>query len=628
MVENKNYKIVFIVSLAILSFIYFLDRYITKTEKVLYERLESSVIKDMSSTAKNIDDLLKNETQMRKNKSLFAYMKDEVKKREEFEEKLSLFIASKIKYLYLIYKDDNQRFRFLLDGSTEDKARFNQKLDIGNDAYYAIYNSKKEFAIKQYTLEKLSITFLYPIIEKDEVEAILVFDFSSAFEHELKGIVSPLKTMFLLIYIIVSIFLFVTIIQTLLYYQARKRSYIDALTGACNRQYLRYFLDINDIDKYKVMMIDFDFFKKVNDNYGHSVGDGVLVFGTQLIQSCLENNDYLFRYGGEEFLVLVNKNKDIETIAQQIRATIDKTHYIDKKINIKITVSIGVNPIPGHARNASQAISIADSMLYKAKSQGRNCVVTYSEMMQVNVEEKQSDSRNIHYIVEALDEDRVFCHFHKIIDSKNEIYKYEALVRYITKEGEIIYPNHFLDDITHTKVYTDLTKRVIDICINEIKTKRVCISLNLNVNDLLDAQLMDYIVYKIDAIKDLEKTLTIEILEHEEIQNIEELAKVIKKLHAYGIRFAIDDFGSGYANFDYLIDLELDYIKIDGSLVQKIVTSQKSKNIVKCIIDLAHDMGIKTIVEFVSSKEIQEGVISLGTDYMQGFYISKPQAKI
>ncbi len=628
MVGERNWKIVFGIFIVILGLTYALDNYISKTEIVLYERLESSIIKEISEVARNIDLKIKEDTLERNNSTLYEYFQNKPNIRKIFENQFSLFINSKIKYLYLVYKDDQQKFRFLLDGSVHDKARYNQKIDVKSDEYYSVYENKKAFVIKQKSLEKLSLTYLYPIKIKDKVEALLVFDFSNAFENELKNILAPLKNMFILIYASVGLFLIVTTIQALLYYHARKRSYIDVLTGVFNRQYLRYFLDENDLANYKIMMIDFDHFKKINDNYGHVIGDTVLVFGTKLIQSCIKSNDQLFRYGGEEFLVLVHKDNELTKVAELIRLTIEKAQFVQDNVSINITVSIGVNPLPSYTRNTAQAINIADSMLYKAKTQGRNKVVFYNDKMITNIDEKHSDAHNIHHVVEALDANRVICHFHKIINLKQEVYKYEALVRYITGEGKIVFPNHFLSDIAHTKVYTDLTKRVIDICIVEMQSKNIDISLNWNVNDLLNTVLVEYLVQKINKLTSKDASLTIEILENEEIKNMDELQLVIEKLQKYGIRFAIDDFGSGYANFNYLVGLNLDYIKIDGSLVEKSVVCDKSKNIVKSIIDLAHIMGIKTIVEFVSLEEVYDVMVTLETDYMQGFFISKPESEI
>ena len=474
----------------------------------------------------------------------------------------------------------------------------------------------------------MSITYLYPIIKNNEVEAILVFDFSSAFEYELRKIIAPLKTMFMLIYVLIGVFLIVTAIQTLFYYQARKRSYIDELTGCYNRQYLRYFLDTHDIANYQILMIDFDYFKKINDNYGHDVGDDVLIFCTKIIKYFLAKEDKIFRYGGEEFIVLIHNSSKAEDTAQEIRTQIEKQYYVRESVHINMTVSIGVNPIPAHARNTSQAINIADSMLYKAKVQGRNRVVVYDSDMKINIEEIHSSSHNIHNVVEALNDDRVICYFHKIIDKSGVVHKYEALVRYIAKDGIVVYPNHFLSDITHTKVYTDLTKRVIDICVKTIETEKVAVSMNLNVNDLCNYVLLEYLIEKVQNMKYKDAALTVEILESEKIENMSELGVSIQKLHSCGVKVAIDDFGSGYANFNYLVELNVDYIKIDGYLVENAVKSEKSREIVKSIIDLAHQMQMKTIAEFVSSKEIQEMMESLGTDYLQGFYISKPSADI
>lgn len=630
MVGNQNWKLLIGISFIVLALIYILDRYISQTEELIFESMQSSVVNDMLDVAKNVDEAIKRHMQHshKDEEKLFEYFKSSSEVRSDFEHRLNLLVTPKMKYLYLIYKDKNEKFRYILDGSSEDKAIFNEKFDTEGSEYLEIYDTQEAIAITQSTLDTLAITYLYPILHDDEVEAILVFDFSSAFESELREIIAPLKTMFMLIYILIGIFLAVTIVQTIFYYQARKRSYIDALTACYNRQYLRYFLDENVLEDYTIMMIDFDYFKKINDNYGHEVGDRVLVYGTELIRENLTNEDKCFRYGGEEFLVLVHKSSNVINVAQEIKTHIENKHFVTDKIDINITVSIGVNPIPTHARNTSQAINIADSMLYKAKVQGRNRVVFYRDGMELDIDEKHSTAHNIHEVVEAIDQDRLICCFHKIIDKEQKVYKYEALVRYINSDGNMVYPNHFLSDITHTKVYTDMTKKVIDICIDTMKEKQVQVSLNLNINDLLNEVLVEYLVYKVSELTNTEHSLTIEILENEEIKNMAAIQSVVKKLHTHGVKFALDDFGSGYANYNYLVELDIDYVKIDGYLVQNVLQSEKARDIVKSIILLAHEMKIKTIVEFVSSQEIYDTMVSLSTDYMQGFYISKPEQNI
>jgi len=147
----------------------------------------------------------------------------------------------------------------------------------------------------------------------------------------------------------------------------------------------------------------------------------------------------------------------------------------------------------------------------------------------------------------------------------------------------------------------------------------------LSIVDLLNEELTRYLIEKLDHLSDRSSHLSIEILEYEEIANLEGLKVIIEKLHQYGVMFSIDDFGSGYANFQYLIELNIDCLKIDGSLIEKICTSDESRHIVKAIINLAKEMKMATVAEFVSTKEVHDEVVTLGIDFMQGYYISSPE---
>jgi len=374
-------------------------------------------------------------------------------------------------------------------------------------------------------------------------------------------------------------------------------------------------------------MVDFDHFKKINDNYGHSVGDNVLYEGAQIMQSKLRKDDKIFRYGGEEFLILIKKESVsvTEHIANRIRLSIENYIFLKDDIKINLTISIGLNIKPNESKNINEAIKIADMMLYRAKANGRNCIISNYNNTQVSIEDKHTMGETIDNVKAAIEEDRIRCYFHSIVDFNNTIYKYEALVRYVKEDGTLVYPNHFLADIMYTSVYTDLCKRIIDICIDTVQKRKIVISINFSINDLLDENLMNYFISQLENLGDDSSLISIEILEDQELLNINMLKNVIDRFKTYGVKFAIDDFGSGYANFNYLAELNIDYIKIDGSLIQNVLESQNTKHIIMSIIKLAQKMNMKTIAEFVSSEEIYEEISALGVDYMQGYYISKPK---
>ena len=624
MVRTQYKTSFFFILIVIFGFMMWFHSFVLNTEETLYQKVQENLIQDIRAVAIHFEKTLL-KIKSTNNNSLFRLLQKNPIIRTDLENKMKFALSSKIKYLYLLYKDKNGKFRFLLDASDTDKAIFNEKFDAENDLYNKIYNTKKEIVSIQDSLKSLSITYLYPILINNNVEAILVFDFASDLTHNIEKTISPVKKIFTIVYILIIIFMIVSLIQAYIYYKTRKESYIDPLTGVYNRLYLRKYLETIDLDNYSLCIVDFDYFKKINDTYGHNIGDEVLKSGAKLMLEALGENDKIFRYGGEEFILLVKKNTNEEDtnhcISNKIRQDIENFCFKKDKVELSFTVSIGVNNHPKYSKNIGDAIKIADMMLYKAKTQGRNRVVIYSE--NIIVEEKSSANDTIEKVKSALEADRIVCHFHKIVNQDMHAYKYEALVRYIDKEGNLTFPNHFLPAIEHTQIYTDVAKRVVDISIAKIIQEDVSISVNFNANDILNKVLMDYVMKAIQKLKN-KSLFSIELLESQSVENLEELTKVIKQFHFEGIQFSIDDFGSGYANFNYLVDLDVDYLKIDGSLVKNVASSEKYRNIVKAIIELAHSIGLKTIAEFVVNDDVIAELKSLGIDYMQGFHIAKP----
>lgn len=627
MVKATNRTIVTLILIVLIGFLIWIKLYITHTHDMLYKRLELNAIQNLKSISKNIEKSIAEKLDDRDKDTLYEVFKNNSTLRLEVEEELTLFISKNIQFVYLVYKDHKDRFRFLADGSSTEKARFNQKIDFNNKNYIDIFKRKKDVVITQNTLEKLSITYLYPLLYQGEVDALLVFDFSSHLKSDLEKILEPVQVLFLFIYTLIGIFIFITLIQTFYYYRARKRSFVDRLTQTYNRHYLRHYLKTIEISQYQILMIDFDYFKKVNDHYGHETGDVVLSKGAELIKGLIREDDTIFRYGGEEFLLLL-KSTDINTveeISERIRLAIYRYDFSVYNMPIQLSVSIGINTAPSKARNIAEAIKIADMMLFKAKAKGRNRVVTNKDMEKVNIEDTYSIRDTIHKIKEAIENGTILCHYQKIVNAESQVCKYEALVRCSDEEGNITYPNHFLHDIMHTSVYVDLSKRVIDLSSDMIRKRDIAVSINLSIVDLLNKELTDYLIEKLDSLGERSSLFSIEILEHEEVHNIEGLKVIIDKLHTYGVLFSLDDFGSGYANFQYLTELKIDCLKIDGSLIDKVCVSDESRHIVKAIINMAREMNMQTIAEFVSSKEIYDEMISLGVDYLQGYYISSPE---
>ena len=618
---SRNF-VIFVILLPLMTLLsIFIYSEYTKTKETVFSIIQEHMIHEKVSLLKNYSDNLTQK--FGKNIQEILYSNPDLYK--HYEEELSLLKGTEIKYLYLLYKDEENKFRYLLDTTKniDDKAEFNQKFDPQTDIWDKSYSNKKFQITKQHELQTLWITIAYPMVIDGEVVAVLGADFTYNVYEQIVDTLKPMEKIYQYVAIFMIIMLILAYILIYLYYINRKRSFIDPLTKIYNRQYLHEFLNTSSLEHYQLMMIDLDHFKQVNDNYGHDVGDKVLINIVGQIKNSIRQEDILVRFGGEEFLVLIHK-RSLDTcliIAERIRDSV-MTHEIqvvDKQI--LMTISIGINPFPSYAKNFDEAVKIADEQLYNAKISGRNCVKVSEE---VNKTQSQT-SKRIGDVKSAIDEERIICVYQPIVSTKNgKIQKYEMLLRLLDTQGAIIPPLEFLPAIRHTNVYINITKIVIDFAIKTLKEHSFELSMNLDLQDIVNDDIMNLIKDGFSQNPELAKRLTIEILEHEEITNFEIIKERINSLKNLGFTIAIDDFGSGYANFQYLLHLDIDILKIDGSLIRDIDTNKNSYHIVETIGNFAKKMNIKTIAEQVETVHELKTIKSLNIDYVQGYLLGKP----
>jgi diguanylate cyclase (GGDEF)-like protein len=592
--------------------------------KKMMEISTADVISITNNNASFIDNSFKSSFQkyskeLEKNETL----------RKQIEKNLSFLLTSNIKYAYLLYRDDRGIFRFLADGAIEsEKAFLNQKFDIDNPKWLEIFQTKKPLIIEQGFLQQLSVTYLVPILRNNEVELILAVDFSIKKIEDINKILNWMQYTIIAIILIVIVFLILLLVQTFKYLSIKKSAFTDKLTGVFNRNYLQESENFINLNDYILATLDIDYFKTVNDTYGHDVGDKILTQTAQIITSSIRiKDDIVIRYGGEEFVILakINRNDNLSAInvIERIFKNIqENSFYINNDEFINMTVSIGVNLVPYKSRSFSDAFKLADLALYNAKNKGRNNIEIYDEK-----ENKYNDlSLSINEIKDAIDNKKLVCFYQKIVNSETqEISHYEALLRIIDKNGNIILPEKILPIIKGTFILRNITKAVLKICYKELqKNKDIKINVNLNPKDIVDDSILQ--ILKKFALEDnISNRLGLEIVESEDLINSKEAKNNLLILKELGYKLFIDDFGSGYSNFIYLTEIKADYIKIDGSIISKILDDKISFLLVKSIVEFAKEAEIKVIAEYVANKEIYELVNLLGVDYTQGYYFSIPQ---
>jgi EAL domain-containing protein (putative c-di-GMP-specific phosphodiesterase class I) len=313
---------------------------------------------------------------------------------------------------------------------------------------------------------------------------------------------------------------------------------------------------------------------------------------------------------------LFNLQKCRDTLASIINEIHDQPILLDYlKISVRIDVTVGVS------KEKSEILEKAHMALKVAKKEKYPYLI-YSEEYNLD-EEYKNDIKWTKIIEDSIKFDNVKVFFQPIVDKNEQIIKYESLVRIV--ENDIVHPPFlFLDIAKKVKFYLQLTKIIILKSFKKAQETGMRLSVNLSIEDIYSDDIIEYIVQNLERYN-VAHLIIFEILESENITDYKKVIKFIDKVKHLGCGIAIDDFGSGYSNFEYLLKLKPDYIKIDGSLIKNIDNDHNSYVISKTINDFAHALGMKTIAEFVHSKDVFDIVRELGVDQFQGYYFSEPK---
>lgn len=402
-----------------------------------------------------------------------------------------------------------------------------------------------------------------------------------------------------------------------------KRLYTNTLTGLPNRlSLLKKMIKDGDV---ALLILNIDDFKEINDFYGHEVGDQILIeFSLRLKKMFNEENKIALQHlGADEFsLLFIQKPSLSEFIIfiQQLVIDVEKMIYFYENNELGIRVTLGAS------YQKEGALEKADIALKSAKKQKKSYLI-YDEKLNVEMQYK-NNMEWVKKLKYAMETDNIVPFFQAIFDNKsNEVVSYECLIRLINKDGDVITPYSFLTIARKSRLYSQLTKIMIRKSCQYFEYLNFDFSVNLSVEDILDKETVEYIKMNIEKYH-VSKKIVFEILESEGIENYGEISLFIKEMKLLGCRIAIDDFGSGYSNFEHLLKLDIDYIKIDGSLIKNLDTDINAQMVVETIIDFAEKLNILTIAEFVHNEAILKKVKELNVNRTQGFFLAEPKAEI
>lgn len=419
---------------------------------------------------------------------------------------------------------------------------------------------------------------------------------------------------------------------------------IDPLTGLPNR--FKLIQDISQNDCPVLFLIDIDGFSQINTHFGYETGDAVLAALAQRISTLMPPEAFrVYKLPGDEYALLTNiaqsgqKCEDgafidipweqLAGVARRLTSHIEKDRFMlanertGENYDIRVNVSVGI--AVGRIVGQENLLTHADIALKTAKKR-RTPFLFYKQSRDT---QRQYD-RNIHWariLKDAIENDQFVPFFQPIQNNHTgRIEKFEALIRLAGDTRAPVAPSHFLEISKIVRLYPQIMQTMIAKSIDAIQKTPFDLSINLSIEDILNTDLLEF-THALLRDMNMGHRVTFEILESEGIELYTEVARFIRRFKAMGCKIAIDDFGIGYSNFLHVIKLDVDFLKIDASLIKPIDRDPNARVVVGAIVGFAKQLGIRTIGEGVDAQSVADAVERIGVDYSQGYLIGKPRGE-
>jgi EAL domain-containing protein (putative c-di-GMP-specific phosphodiesterase class I)/GGDEF domain-containing protein len=384
--------------------------------------------------------------------------------------------------------------------------------------------------------------------------------------------------------------------------------YVDPTTLLPNR--FQLLKDVNTLDNLVILIINIKGFSKINLLHGYDIGDILLKKVAAFLR--LQNSVKNYRIYGDEFAILVHNEEEAKDIFKELNSA----------ISIQITAMEYQMYFYG-AYDTFKKLSLEACELALVNSPKTELIST--DKIQTLVEKYRHELTMVQKLKEIMITNNIIPYFQPIYacGDFNRVIKYEVLMRVAYNE-EILEPKDFLSALLEAPFYTEFTKTILFKSFETFKDTTCNFSINLTTSDIKDKGVKLFLETLIAKYPDTAKRLTIEILETEALNEFDLINEFITYFKRNGIKFALDDFGSGFSNFAQIAKLDIDFIKIDASIIQNIVHDVKMQKLLEAILSFSLSMDIKTIAEYVHNKETFEYLHGKVT-MMQGFFIGKPE---
>jgi c-di-GMP phosphodiesterase len=340
----------------------------------------------------------------------------------------------------------------------------------------------------------------------------------------------------------------------------------------------------------------------------------------------------LYRLPADEMAIWIPEIMDrqkLDSLTSTLLASVSglTVSWLNYRIPLSVTVGVSTSLQPDGTHDADgQLLTSANIALKFARQHKLGCQLYDPEQ-----KTRESYEHNLLWasrLKKALQEGRIVPYFQPILDLKTgRIEKFECLARMIDEQGQAVSPMEFLAVAKKIRLYRYITRTMVQQCFSRFAENQYEFSLNLSCEDLLDPELVSFIISGLEQ-SNLGPRVIFEILESEGIENYAEVRQFIDKVKQLGCRIAIDDFGTGYSNFEHLLRLDVNIIKIDGSLVKNLDSDPVAFNVTRGIHLFASGLGMQTVAEYVHSPVIMEKVQSLNIDFAQGYHVGEPSATL
>ncbi len=372
-------------------------------------------------------------------------------------------------------------------------------------------------------------------------------------------------------------------------------------------------------------LLNIDNFSNINNAYGFETGNMVLDKVTEYLMMIKPSSASLYRFFSDRFIILDERTlseEEVVRVAETIQSFFSSTEIVLDDIVFRLSFSIGISKGKGLI-NITQA-EIAIRELRESERNSFNVFDPSSAFV-------HSEQQNIYWIQkikEAISEEGIVAYFQPIVNNKTgKVEKYECLAR-LKDNDEIISPYLFMESAKVTGNLSYVTKSLISQSFKKFSVNEYEFSINITGEDLSLDYLEPYLLKNVNKYNINPSRVVLEILEDITTLDKGTIQKQINSLRENGFKIAIDDFGAENSNLSRLLEIQPDYLKIDGAFIKNIVTDRNSQIIVNAIIYLCKESNIKIIAEFVHNEEVQKKVVELGIDYSQGYYFSEPRSDL